>query len=443
MKFFQGKEQGVFEKTFSVEVMRSERIRAICVAVFVMLTVFGMTVIHSTVESGSASISHRKYLGFGYNTWIISVMMIVGLYELLYAWIIGRNLRRNKNPSIMARSFSTIVEVSIPTIIIFVTWESEQSIDALFSVASYLYFIFIALNALRLSTFLCVLSGVVAGLEYLLASHIIISKTRGDIIDVMINTGSLSERVIIITAAGAITGFVAYEIRRRIGRSTRKIEAMNESFARFVPSEFLSFLSRKDITEVSLGDQSVCRMTLLFADIRSFTTLSERTDPQEMIDFLNEYFCAMSPVIHSHNGFIDKYIGDAIMAVFPGRVEDAVAAAVDMQLSVSRLNETRASVVKSPIAIGVGIHQGMVVLGTVGDGKRLDTTVIADAVNVASRLESLTKDAGEKILVSRETMLKVESPDLFKTRDLGNYRIRGREDEVAVVAVDYNYEVGA
>jgi class 3 adenylate cyclase len=132
-------------------------------------------------------------------------------------------------------------------------------------------------------------------------------------------------------------------------------------------------------------------MSILFSDIRSFTTLSESMMPDENFAFINAYLERMGPVIRDHNGFIDKYIGDAIMALFKN-ADDALRAGLAMLDTLDQFNAGRRAAGQQPIAIGIGINTGSLMLGTIGERHRMDGTVISDAVNLAARVESLTKD---------------------------------------------------
>ncbi len=207
---------------------------------------------------------------------------------------------------------------------------------------------------------------------------------------------------------------------------------MTESFARFVPKEFLKFLKRESIVDVQLGDQVVQRMAILFSDIRSFTAISETMTPQENIDFINAYLLDVSPVIRAHGGFIDKFIGDAIMALFPERPDDAAAAALDMRRALGEFNARRAAEGKVPVSIGIGIHYGDLMLGTVGEAGRLDTTVIADAVNIASRLEGLTKKVGADIVISRDVCDNLRDPGCYAIERIGRVRVKGKLKPVEI-----------
>jgi two-component system sensor histidine kinase ChiS len=218
-----------------------------------------------------------------------------------------------------------------------------------------------------------------------------------------------------------------------------RLAKINAAYGRFVPHEFLKFLERESIVDVQLGDQVQKEMTVLFADIRSFTTLSEKMSPKENFDFINAYLSRVSPVIRNHNGFIDKYIGDAIMALFPQSADDAVQAAIDMQKQVSVYNSYRQAKGEQPIAIGIGLHTGTLMLGTVGESQRMEGTVIADAVNLASRLEGLTKFYGVDILISEDTLYRLDDSQNYKCRFLSRVKVKGKSKAVDVFEV---YDTG-
>ncbi|HEY9670696.1 MAG TPA: ATP-binding protein [Waterburya sp.] len=220
-----------------------------------------------------------------------------------------------------------------------------------------------------------------------------------------------------------------------------RLAKINTAYGRFVPHEFLQFLERENIVDVQLGDQVQKEMTILFADIRSFTSLSEKMSPKQNFDFLNAYLSRVSPVIRNHYGFIDKYIGDAIMALFPQAVDDALQAAIEMQKQVSLYNVYRQENGEQPIAIGIGLHTGSLMLGIVGESERMEGTVIADAVNLASRLEGLTKVYGADILISEQTLCLLRNREQYNYRFLDRVKVKGKSQPVGVFEVyDGNLE---
>lgn len=214
-----------------------------------------------------------------------------------------------------------------------------------------------------------------------------------------------------------------------------RLAKINIAYGRFVPYEFLQFLERESIVDVQLGDQVQKDMTILFSDIRAFTTLSEHMTPKENFDFINDYLQRVGPVIRDRHGFIDKYIGDAVMALFPQTADDAVQAAIAMLEQVAKFNRERQAQGQEAIAIGVGLHTGTLMLGTIGESQRMESTVISDAVNLASRLESLTKLYGASILISEQTWKNLPTPALYQARFLGQVQVKGKKQPVGVIEI--------
>jgi two-component system sensor histidine kinase ChiS len=176
-------------------------------------------------------------------------------------------------------------------------------------------------------------------------------------------------------------------------------------------------------------------MTVLVSDIRSFTSLSETMTPFENFNFLNSYLRRMGPEIRANGGFIDKYIGDAIMALFAGEPDAALRAAVAMQRKVGEYNVQRASSGYSPISIGIGVHTGSLMLGTLGEQERMDGSVISDAVNLASRLEGLTRMYGASVLTTSQTVRLLKDQRSFRFRLIDRVRVKGRRETVMLLEV--------
>ncbi len=225
-----------------------------------------------------------------------------------------------------------------------------------------------------------------------------------------------------------------YELLARI-KTHLRLSKINVAYGRFVPREFLKFLKKESIIELKLGDQIEKEMTVLFSDIRSFTELSELMTPQENFNFLNSYLQRTSPLIRQNNGFIDKYIGDSIMALFPETAEDGIQAAIAMKKAIVEYNVHRKKSGFKPIAIGIGLHTGKLILGTVGEEKRMENTVISDAVNLASRLEGLSKFYGVSIIISEKTLLNLPNSNKYNYRFLGRIRVKGKKEVISVFEI--------
>jgi class 3 adenylate cyclase len=201
---------------------------------------------------------------------------------------------------------------------------------------------------------------------------------------------------------------------------------------RFIPREFLDMLERKTLADVKLGDHTQKEMTVFFSDIRDFTHLSERLTPQENFSFLTSYLRNVTPIIRAHGGFVDKYLGDGVMALFPGTAIDAVQAAVDLGQQIARYNHGRQIAGYAAIRIGTGLHRGMLMLGTIGAEDQMQTTVIADAVNLASRIEGMTKTFGVNLLLSGSVVENLPHDHSFRLRPLGAVRAIGKSDAVEI-----------
>lgn len=218
-------------------------------------------------------------------------------------------------------------------------------------------------------------------------------------------------------------------------RTLRAETRLKNAFERFVPKQFLFFLQKKDIAEIQLGDSTEREMTILFSDIRSFTSLSEKMTPQENFNFLNGLLKRIGPLIRQNDGFIDKYIGDAVMALFPETVDHAVDAAIQMRRLLVTYNATREKKGYVPIDIGIGIHSGNLMLGTIGEEERMEGTVISDAVNLASRLEGLTKVYQCPILTTQQAQTRLKNPQKYNIRTIDHVKVKGKADAVTVVEV--------
>ena len=211
---------------------------------------------------------------------------------------------------------------------------------------------------------------------------------------------------------------------------------LTRSYERFVPHQFLDNLQKSSILDIRLGDHVHTEMTILFSDIRGFTSLSERMTPAETFRFLNEYLAHMEPIVKKRGGFIDKFIGDAVMALFHSP-DDAVAAGLDMLQSLERFNAERSIQGEPPVDIGIGINTGKLMLGIVGGSTRMEGTVISDAVNLASRIEALNKTYGTRLLISESTYNALQS-NSFHCLDLGRSVVTGKSQAVKIYEVVSN-----
>ncbi|MEK0178481.1 MAG: adenylate/guanylate cyclase domain-containing response regulator [Oscillatoriales cyanobacterium] len=226
-----------------------------------------------------------------------------------------------------------------------------------------------------------------------------------------------------------------WNINQELEFALEQQSKLTEAAKRFVPNEFVSLLSRDTLSDVKLGDSVEKEMSILFSDIRDFTALSEGMTPQENFKFINAYLSRMEPGIIENHGFIDKYIGDAIMALFGHSAVDAVQAGISMLHSLDDYNQYRIHAGYGPIKIGIGINTGSLMLGTVGATNRMDSTVIGDAVNLAARVESLTKSYGVSMLITQNTFSKLTNFPRDFIRNIGHVRVKGKSNLVTIYEV--------
>lgn len=222
---------------------------------------------------------------------------------------------------------------------------------------------------------------------------------------------------------------------RQLLTARQEVKKIVEMSTRFVPASFLKMLNKSKITDIQLTDHIKQEMTVLFLDIRSFTTLSEFLTPEETFQFINNFLSYLQPLIASNEGFIDKFIGDAIMALFPQTADNAVKAAIGMIEALEKYNYSRMAKYEAPIKIGIGINSGNLIMGIVGFYDRLEFTVISDTVNTASRIEKLTKKIGASILISENTLKSLKDPNQFHYRDLSKIEIVGKHEFIKIYEI--------
>jgi adenylate cyclase len=230
---------------------------------------------------------------------------------------------------------------------------------------------------------------------------------------------------LLITYAGTVAKNYAQEQRekRRLSRF-------------FSPDVVAEIVRHKDDAKLAANRR---RMTVLFSDIRGFTSMSEKMQPEEVVTFLREYLTVMTEAVFKHGGTVDKYIGDAIMALYnvpfeaPDHALRAVRTALEFQERLQPLAERFAAKHGGKLACGVGIHTGDAVVGTIGSEQRLEYTAIGDTINLGSRLEGLTKEFSVPIIISEATYAEVS--EQFGVRDLGEVTVKGKLIPVKIYAV--------
>lgn len=236
-----------------------------------------------------------------------------------------------------------------------------------------------------------------------------------------------------LQSSSAIESSLLYE--KSIREAEEREAAMRRIFdatGKFVPYQFLKSLGHELITDVKLGDQVEKIVTVLFTDIRNYTSISEMMTPEETFGFICLFNASMGPIIRKNNGFINQYLGDSIMAIFTSNAGDALNAAIEIQKEMQGFNNIRKEKNKPTIQIGVGMHTGPLIMGITGDYDRMDACTISDTVNTASRVESLTKHYKASILLSDASLQQIQQTDDFHLRNLGLVQLKGKLSSINI-----------
>lgn len=240
----------------------------------------------------------------------------------------------------------------------------------------------------------------------------------------------VSAYAMMVRQAGAL--WINHELNEEIQSHNERLVTLTDSYSRFVPFQFLELLNRDSIEEIGAGDSTALDMSVLFADIRGFTTMSEQMGPSDAFAMLNEFLSVVEPVIEGEQGFVNQYHGDGIMALFPGEADAALRCASAMLKEADALNTRRRSRNVVEIRFGLGINSGPLMLGAIGGGQRLDSSVVGDTANLASRTENLTKLYGALIVFTEHTKDRLKNAGAFSIRELDHLVVAGREGATTV-----------
>jgi class 3 adenylate cyclase len=241
--------------------------------------------------------------------------------------------------------------------------------------------------------------------------------------------------VAIVLGAAAVIRYVqaVYAATRDApARLFAAFERDSEAKARFLPRMLVERLGRNSLAEVEIGDRATQPMTVLFADIRDSTALTEALSSEDAFVLIADFFARSARVVRAHRGTVDKYLGDGYMALFPRRVEDGLDAALAIRDAVHELNREGLG---PPIEVGIGLHTGPVTFGTVGDALHIDTTVVSDTVNTTKRVEGLSKRLRVPVVATEDVMSAVRDPGHYEARPLGRHQVRGKREPLEVYAI--------
>jgi adenylate cyclase len=409
------------------EILRSEvqRVRMLAIVLSVLLAA---TLCAATFFP---EFTHRMFRG-GIAGW--EPLCAIGPF-VVYAWVVLFVLRwraaRDKDFPRVTRFVNALIETSLPSVIIFLLSHHMEMSTVLGFWPPMLYFVFILLSTLRLDFWLSVWTGAVAAVQLLaLAAWLLPIELFSDVPERAL-TYNVS-RSLVLLGSGIIAGVVAGSLRRQFEASVTAAAARDRVTNLFGQHVSPAVVDRLLATRTDPPSE-MRRVCVLFLDIRGFTAMSRVRAAAATVALLNDFFAEMIEIVDRHNGIINKFLGDGFLALFGAPLEDAkaavnaLAAARGMLDAVDAWNKARP---ENALRIGIGIHIGDAVTGTVGSPQRKEYTVIGDTVNLAARLEQLTKETGSRLLIS--SSMHEATTGVDGATDLGPLPIRGYDQAVRV-----------
>ncbi len=352
------------------------------------------------------------------------------LYELGAMTFLRWRLARDRDFPRYARFINALIETSLPGVII-VTLAFHMDPQLVFGFwPPLLYFIFILLSTLRLDFWLSLWTGFVAAAQQMALVLWLLPIQVGGMVPDETLIYHMS-RSLVLLLSGVVAGVVASSLRRQFEQSVSAAasrDRVTNLFGQHVSPAVVDRLLASS-SEPASEMRNVC---VLFLDIRGFTAMTRTRPAAETVALLNDFFADMIDVVDRHNGIINKFLGDGFLALFgaplddPAAARNALAAARGMLDAVDAWNKIRP---RQTLRVGIGIHIGEAVTGVVGSPQRKEYTAIGDTVNLAARLEQLTKETGSRLLISDPVYASVETEGAI---DLGPMAIRGYDEAVRV-----------
>jgi class 3 adenylate cyclase len=239
--------------------------------------------------------------------------------------------------------------------------------------------------------------------------------------------------LIIANEANKVSLNQALESQVDLTARNAELRKVNEVIEKFVPTQFLGALGVQSLAEARRGLHARAELAVMFGDLRNFSTITEPMEPNQVMDFVNHYLSHVSPAVQANGGVIAQYLGDGVMAVFPGSTDVAIEATLEIQRAIRRFALEAFPFEPQKLRMGIGLHFGAVELGIIGDQDRWDSAVLSDVTNTAARIEGLTKDLGADIIISDVVLKNLNHPETFEFRRLGRFRVKGRQSHVEIL----------
>ena len=420
-----------FEEEFALESLKSDQLRVTILIGAIASSVLLVVVLAQVFYAQFQSVFHGNSSGF------LQAVGVVFAANMLFLTgeriVISRLIKKQIRPSNALKYLSAFLETSIPTSGIIVGSLFLGPIYTLFTPAAFIYPLFISLSALRLDVRLCIFTGAVAGLQYSLLAIYLVQQASGTIEPILTGIPQHVFKGFLLFLTGVVTGLVTLQIRKRILKSFSVIAERNRisrTFGEYVSPEVMGkLLDLKP--DLRSENKNVC---VMFLDIRNFTGFAEKRSPEEVVQYLESLFEFMIEIVNKHHGIINKFLGDGFMAVFGAPLSDGKDCANALEAAQEILARVKKEVESGtilPTTIGIGLHAGEAVTGSIGSELRREYTVIGDVVNLAARIEKLNKNFDSQLLIS-EIVWQAVSDESNKAVPKGQVQVKGREQSIQV-----------
>ena len=410
-----------FHHALMRQILKTEVVRVTAVIVFTSALALTALAIYFIAPAGIDRIWHGHFAP----PLVLAIVLPFVAFELAVLYLVKRRIALDRDIPVVRRYVGSFIETSLPTVLLAIHITVMGATEALGFVAPLVYFLFIVLSTLRLDFWLPAFTGLVAAVE-LFAMAMLYHP------DLPRNVDYHLLRSLVILVCGLLAGGVALRLRRQFEASIAAASTRDR-----VTNLFGQHVSPQVVERLLLDETATAgelrRVVVMFVDFRSFTVQAQQRSPREVVERLDRAFAVLVEILDRHGGIVNKFLGDGLLALFGAPIahDDAVRQAVDAARDMLAAMERDNAAGDWALRIGIGVHVGEVVAGTIGSPRRKEYTVIGDAVNLASRLESLNKELGTQCLISAAVYdaLGEAGRDAVP---LGEMKVRGYERPVAV-----------
>lgn len=421
-----------FESELALEMLKSDKLR-VTILMGALSAVLPVTLTLAVfVYEDFQRIFHGNFKGF-----IVTLLGVLAICLgcLTVEWFaIARLIRERRRAYPCLPYISALVETSLPLAALLIAAQYVGPAYALLTPAPFVYPLLIVLSTLRLDARLSVFTGLVAALQYLVLSLVFITFTQPPLLEPLVSTAPPHiVKSFLLLLMGIAAGVVTTQIKKRILNSFEMVEERNRISRTF--GEYVSPIVMNKLLTLKPDLRSEKReVCVMFLDIRNFTSFAEKRSPEEVVSYLESLFEFMIEIVNRHHGVINKFLGDGFMAVFGAPLSEGgdclngVAAAREILM---RVEEEVASGNVLPTTVGIGLHAGEAVTGSIGSSLRKEYTVIGDVVNLASRIEKLNKKFQSRLLISENVWQSLEDVST-EAIPMGNVRVQGREKGIGI-----------